>query len=724
MNSQRSASYNSLLIFYIAVCCILIGCAPKINIKTSPPSPIDNVIEEKIIKTEKSANTLNDISLSTIANTHTLTLSAANTLTYTVFKLSKPDRILIDLQELAVSPSLIDEDLRNELINNISCSAKEYNNEKFLRLEIALNQDVTYNASSSGNSLKIEIIPKAENLTPKNNADKPSAVNDKTIYINGISVSKTESDKISILSTADLKKYSTYTLKNPNRIVVDLPGIKSSLKNEQVENNGKIVDKIRIGASSNNLRIVVDLKGDKFPLYQVAQKQKILNIIFDDNGKKSVNKNEKNQVINERSATEEIAKKTDIEENTDDTKTKQYTGEKISLDFKDADIKNILRLIADISGKNIIISDNAKGKITLKLENIPWDEALDIILETNNLGKIITNTVTRIETREQIKKINEEKLLARKSEENIADLLVKSYDISYAKAADLSVFIKNMNVLSERGSVNSFVLTNKLTVQDIEENFNKIEKLISEQDIPTRQVLIEAKIVQSNPGYIKELGVKWGGTYQTSRNGGPINLAGAAAGNVVNLAGASNAAIQFGYIMDNYSLDLQLTALENDDKIKILSSPKILGLDNKEARIKQGVALPYLKLSEEGVTSTEFKDMVLELKVTPKITPANTIAVHIFVTKNQPSAQTGTGGEPGIDVREVETDLLIESAKTIVIGGIYETTNTRIIHKVPFFGDLPLIKRFFRYEKTEDQLQEMLVFLTVTVVNQPSLIEG
>jgi len=184
--------------------------------------------------------------------------------------------------------------------------------------------------------------------------------------------------------------------------------------------------------------------------------------------------------------------------------------------------------------------------------------------------------------------------------------------------------------------------------------------------------------------------VKWGGTYQTSRNGGPINLAGAAAGNVVNLAGASNAAIQFGYIMDNYSLDLQLTALENDDKIKILSSPKILGLDNKEARIKQGVALPYLKLSEEGVTSTEFKDMVLELKVTPKITPANTIAVHIFVTKNQPSAQTGTGGEPGIDVREVETDLLIESAKTIVIGGIYETTNTRIIHKVPFLVTSPL----------------------------------
>ncbi len=719
MNPKKSALYNSLLIFYSVLIIILIGCSAKSDIKTTQINPPENIIEEKISVPEVTSNALNDIELSTNGNTHTVLLSASSTLTYTVFKLSKPDRILIDLQDLTLTPELTEKNLNDNLISSITCAEKEYNNEKFLRLEIALTQDATYNASSSGNSLTIDIIPRLKNIS----MEKPSTSNDKDISINGISVSKTESDKISILSSNDLKKYSTYTLKNPNRIVIDMPGIKSSLKKREVDNNGKIVDKIRIGESSNNLRVVVDLKGDKFPLYQVSQQQKLLNITFDDNENKSLSDKKTAQDSKEHTVTEEISDKEDSEENTDETETKQYTGEKISLDFKDADIKNILRLIADISGQNIIISDNAKGKITLRLENIPWDEALDIILETNNLGKIVTNTVTRIESREQIKKINEEKLLAKKSEENIAELLVKSYDISYAKSADLASFIKNMNILSERGSVNSFNLTNKLTVQDIEENIPKIEKLINEQDIPTRQVLIEAKIVQSNPGYVKELGVKWGGTYQTSRNGGPMNLAGAANGSVVDLAGAANAAIQFGYIMDNYSLDVQLTALENDDKIKILSSPKILGLDNKEARIKQGVALPYLQQNEDGI-STEFKDMVLELKVTPKITPANTIAVHIFVTKNQPSAQTGASGEPGIDVREVETDLLIESAKTIVIGGIYETTNTRILHKVPFFGDLPLIKRFFRYEKTEDQLQEMLVFLTVTVVNQPSALEG
>lgn len=716
MNSKRETKYHFYVTAWVLGFILIFGCAAKSDIKAADTVPDQSAVEqpvsEPVSESQPDRNLLSAVTLSTSGDKHTVVLTAENAVTYTVFKLSQPDRILIDLQNVSPDPSLSMDSLKSDLVKGISCSEKEYEGEEFLRVEIALSGDVSYNASNIDNALQVELTAKTDSSPAKSVKESVSGENEPSdILLSGISVSANQNDKISIITTADLEKYSAYTLKSPNRIVVDIPGIKSDLKNRIIESNGKIVEKIRVGESSDKVRVVVDLAGDAFPLYQVSQHRKTLTVTF---GKTDAELVEKKPVVESSEST------VPEEKSTDETDVKQYTGEKISLDFKDADIKNILRLIADISGQNIIISDRAQGKVTLKLEDIPWDEALDIILETNNLGKIVTNNVTRIETREQIKKINEEKLLAKKSEENIADLVVKSYNVSYAKAADLAGFIKNMKVLSDRGSVNSFELTNKLTIQDIEENIPKIEKLIIEQDVPTRQVLIEAKIVQSNPGYVKELGVKWGGTYQTTRNGGPINLSGAADGNVVNLAGASNAAIQFGYIMDNYSLDLQLTALENDDKIKILSSPKILGLDNKEARIKQGVALPYLKLSEEGVTSTEFKDMVLELKVTPKITPADTIAVHIYVTKNQPSAQTGAGGEPGIDVREVETDLLIESAKTIVIGGIYETTNTRIVHKVPFFGDIPFIKKFFRYEKQEDQLQEMLVFLTVTVVDEPS----
>jgi type IV pilus assembly protein PilQ len=500
---------------------------------------------------------------------------------------------------------------------------------------------------------------------------------------------------------------------------------KSLLKKLTYHIGSPLIKRVRVGPKQDKVRIVIDLKGKKFPLYQIALEKNYLNVSIKEEEKVSYD------IKDEKTLDEEK------EPEPEKPEAEEYTGEKISLDFKDADIKNILRLIANISGLNIIVGEGVEAKVTLKLENIPWDEAFDIILETNNLGKVVTKNVTRIETMDRIKKVNEEKLLAKKSQENIEELVFKTIDVSYAKASDLAGFIKNLKVLSDRGSVTSFALTNKITIQDIALNVDKIEKLIKQQDVPTRQVLIEARIVQSNPSYVRELGIKWGGVYATTHNKDSINLGGAAGGggaaagagtSIVNLPAAagvgSGGAINFGYIGDNFALDLQLTAMENEDKLKIISNPRILGLDNKEARIKQGVALPYLKLSEEGVTSTEFKDAVLELTVTPKITPANTIALHIFVTKNQKSAQTGAGNEPGIDIREIETHLLVESGKTIVIGGIYETTKSHNIHKVPLFGDIPYLGYFFKSEKEEDLLTELLVFLTVTVVEQPESIKN
>jgi len=709
MNSQKATPYKFLFLL-ISIILILIGCVAKNDIKTSQTSNKTSPDQNEFV------NQLNDIKLTKLGNQNTVTLLANNSLTYTIFKLSKPDRILVDLQDLTTAPSLADKLFKNECVTNITWSDKQYNNEKFLRLEISLSTDMKYNASSKGNLLNINISPK-ENLLPKNSPSeeiskpKSNTKKNKTITLREINISKNENDKITIETSTKTNNYSTYTLNNPNRIIINLNETKNALKSNVIYNRGEIVNKIKVSESSNKLSVVVELTGDTFPLYQVSQQQQTLNITFE---------NKKISTATEDTTQKDINEK-DENIKDEDTEINNYTGEKISLDFKDADIKNILRLIADISGKNIIISDNAKGKITLKLEDIPWDEALDIILESHNLGKIVTNTVTRIETREQIKRINDEKLLAKKSEENIADLIIKSYSISYAKANNIASFIKKMGVLSERGSVNSFELTNKVTVQDIEENIPKVENLIREQDVATRQVLIEAKIVQSNPTFLKELGVNWAAALSGSIGAGGDNET---ISGLVDLGGVPNGLLNFGYISDTLALNVQLSALENEGELKILSSPKVLGLDNTEARIKQGVALPYLELSEEGVTSTEFKDMVLELKVTPKITAENTISIHVFVTKNQPSSQTGVGGEPGIDVREIETDLLIESAKTIVIGGIYETTTQTVTQKVPFFGDLPLVKRLFRFEQSKDELQEMLVFLTVTIVERPSKLEG
>jgi type IV pilus assembly protein PilQ len=504
-----------------------------------------------------------------------------------------------------------------------------------------------------------------------------------------------------------------------------------------------LIDRVRVGEKAGSMRFVLDFPGKDFPRYQIAQKGTALSVTLNPSSKRLavVEQAEQGQTVAEPPAEsgnegelEQKANSADMTATLED-EVLEYSGHKISLDFKDADIKNVLRLFADISGLNIIVSDNVKGNVTLKLDNIPWDEALDLVLETNNLGKVVTRNIMRIETREQIKRINEEKLQAKKSQEKIEDLVIETVDVSYAKSRDIVKFLKSMKgLLSERGSINAFEQTNKVTIQDIESNISRVVKMIKQQDIPTRQVLIEARVVQSNPSYTKEIGIRWGGFYDTTVRGGAaagaggadVALSGAAGlGNVVNLPApvgdGSGGGINFGYITDSLTLDVQLTALENDEKIKIISNPKVLALDNEEARIKQGVALPYLKLSEEGVTSTEFKDAVLELEVTPHITPESTIKLHVFVTKNQKSAQTGGGGEPGIDIREVETDILVESGKTIVIGGIYEDTKSKSVKKVPLFGDLPLFGRFFRNVRTEDQLSELLVFLTVTVVAEPSV---
>jgi len=516
---------------------------------------------------------------------------------------------------------------------------------------------------------------------------------------------------IEIIAEDGIKAYKSYVLRSPTRLVIDFPNSHPSVPIQSIPIYNRIVKRIRIAKRPNNVtRCVIDFTTKVSPLYGIEKKEKVLIV--------KIPIDQPKEIIEDIS----FDKRT--------KKTSELKKQKISLDFKDADLKNVFRLLSEVSGFNIIVGENVKGKITLKIDDIPWDEALDLILDMHGLGKIITHNIIRIETRETIKKINEEKLAAKESIEKLEPLVTETIEVNYAKAADLVAFIKGLKLLSERGSIQAFDLTNKITVQDIKSNVEIIKQRIKEQDIPTRQVLIEARIVQANPSFTREIGIRWGGTYQTTRHGGAaaggadINVSGTTGDNmVVNLPApvgpGSGGGIAFGYLTRHINLDVELSALEREEKVKIISSPKILALDNQEARIKQGVALPYLKLSEEGVTSTEFKDAVLELKVTPKITPNNTIRLHLFVTKNQKSAQTGAGGEPGIDVREAETDLLVGNGKTVVIGGIYETTQRRTVNKVPFFAEIPWIGRFFKNVRIENVKTELLIFLTTTIVEPP-----
>jgi type IV pilus assembly protein PilQ len=492
-----------------------------------------------------------------------------------------------------------------------------------------------------------------------------------------------------------------------------------------------------VGQDAQKVRFVVDFPVEVVPPFHVAKEGEKLVISV---GKTQYERIEEEKRVESKpektlpevkaevqpKGEEEKAEEEKAGEEKEKPKEQQYTGQRISLDLKDADLKNVLRLIADASNLNIIASDNVKGKITIKLKDVPCDQVLDIILDTNNLGKVKMGNILRIDTNAAIKEIEQARYEARSASIQMEDLITEIIDINYAKAKDLKKILEEeKHLFSDRGSAVADERTNKLIVQDVKKRVDAIRARVQLLDQPTRQVLIEARIVQANPTYTKELGIQWGGTYNTKSGDDKMTFKGIAGGKgqtpyVVNLPApvsqGSGGGINFGLITDSLTLDVALSALEKDEKLKIVSNPKILGLDNKECVIKQGVQLPYLKLSEQGVTSTEFKDAVLEIKATPHITSSGTVIIHLEIKKDQKSAQTGAGGEPGIDTRQAITDLMVEDGKTVVIGGIYEETVTHTLSGVPYFMELPLLGRFFRnkYEKLEKT--ELLIFLTVTVV--------
>lgn len=724
---------STLLIFSLV---LIWGCTANKDIMSEQSDAItasevlaeDTAPEQTTTTTVGAANTVSDIAVSEKNNGDSqVFLYSQSKLNYTIFKLSKPDRIIIDIPD-ATGRKIMDYNRETALISAIRSSVLSDKGSVYLRVEIFLKNAATYTAQSQASAIQIDIHKK--NSTYQAAFSSPG---DKPALVKVANTSIGKSNLVDLQLQNQIPRYHSYALTNPARIVLELENTVNQLNQRSISIDENYITKIRFGLMPKGLKIVFDINERQAPDFKIRQKGDTLSIAM---GVEAI-ETPSPAVQQDKAAApplpfaaaaqapaEEVAPETEKPVQKPEPASSIYTGEKISLDFKDADLKNVLRLLGDISGINMTIGSKVAGKVTLKLENIPSDEALDIVLINNGLDKTVTPQYTRIDTVEQIKKFNDDRAQAKRSHEQAEDTVIKTFSISYAQAGNLATFIKKMNVLTpNRGSVNYFDLTNKLSVSDIPDVIAKVEKIILEQDIPTRQVMIESRVVQSAPSWVKDMGIAWGGTY-TGHKGGDfatIPITGAAGnGQVVNLLGAANGAINIGYITDKYALDATLTALENEDKLKILSNPRILTLDNKESSIKQGVQLPYLKLNENGVTSTEFKDAVLEMKVKPKITAANTIAINIDVKKDQKSAQTGAGNEPGIDVRQITTDLLVESGKTVVIGGIYETTKSINVKKVPFFADLPLIGWAFRSKREEETLTEMLVFITVTIVESPN----
>jgi type IV pilus assembly protein PilQ len=425
---------------------------------------------------------------------------------------------------------------------------------------------------------------------------------------------------------------------------------------------------------------------------------------------------------------------------------RKYVGQRISLDFKDADLQNVFRIIAEVSNLNIITSDDVKGKVTLRLINVPWDQALDLVLQAKALGARQEGNVVRIAPLSALRTEERARLDAQKEVEKLKvslEAVTVTLPVSYTKAADLQPKIKDL--LSEGGKIQIDDRTNTIVIRDLQRNVEEARALIAKLDTATPQVLIEARIVEVDTSFSRELGVQWGGSWNNGNRtkigasgiqdstgaflpGEPVTNSGLtpfaattpAPNFAVNLPArfglGSGGGISFGILRDNLRLDLSLSALEASNKGRVISSPKVITIDNKEATIEQGTQIPYSTVSASG-TNTQFVDATLSLKVTPHITPDGGVIMKLEA-KNDSQGEVGASGQPAINKKKATTEVLVRDGETAVIGGILQISRREIETGIPWLSKIPVLGYLFRNENTNATNRELLIFITPKILKQ------
>lgn len=394
-----------------------------------------------------------------------------------------------------------------------------------------------------------------------------------------------------------------------------------------------------------------------------------------------------------------------------------YKGERLSLNFQSIEVRSVLQLIADFTGLNVVVSDQVGGEITLRLKDVPWDQALDIIMKTQGLDKRRQGNVLFIDKAENIRQREQDELQASLQIEQNIPLKTEIIALNYSDAGEMSTLLKSgsgeNSIMSERGNVTLDKRTNSLLVQDTPAKLEEMRDLINRLDVPVRQVLIESRIVTASDSFSHELGVAFGGG--NSNTSGNTTL-----GSDFDVSlGAASPAGTLGFnlakIIDGASLDLELSAAEVDDQAEIVASPRIITSNKRKARIEQGVEIPYEEATSSGATNISFKKAVLSLEVTPHITQDDRINMELSVSRD--SVGSTYNNVPSIDTREVETQVLVENGQTIVLGGIFEETVTSNNRRVPFFGELPVLGRLFSRDSKTNNKSELLIFVTPRILN-------
>ena len=420
-----------------------------------------------------------------------------------------------------------------------------------------------------------------------------------------------------------------------------------------------------------------------------------------------------------------------------------YVGEKLSLNFQNIDVRAVLQLIADFTGLNLVTSDTVQGNITLRLKNVPWDQAMDIILKTKGLSKRQTGNVILVAPTEEIAAREKLELESQKQIEELAPLRSEYIQVNYAKAADLAELLKSEDnsLLSIRGNVTIDERTNTLLVQDTADKLIQIRGLVTTLDIPVRQVLIESRVVVANDDFSKDLGVRFGinkNSSNVAQNGTVFSgtLSGASDQILdrdellqsdrlnVNLpasptdATPASIALAIAKLPFGNLLELELSALQQEGRGEVISNPRVITANQKEAYIEQGTEIPFLTASASGSTTITFKKAVLSLRVTPQITPDDRVIMDLTVTQDTIGQFINLLGSsvPSIDTQEVTTQVLVDNGETVVLGGVYRRETRDESQRVPFFGDLPYVGFLFKTTAAINEKQELLIFVTPKII--------
>jgi len=418
--------------------------------------------------------------------------------------------------------------------------------------------------------------------------------------------------------------------------------------------------------------------------------------------------------------------------------TPSYSGEELSLNFQDIEVRSVLQLLADFTDLNIVVSDSVSGKLTLRLKNVPWDQALDIILRTKGLDKRSSGNVVMVAPSGEIAAQEAAEREAAQKAIELEPLRTEFVQVNYAKATEVAAILKSDTggVLSERGSVTIDDRTNTILINDTSDVLGKVRNLVTRLDVPVRQVLIESRIVIATDDFNREMGVRFGVNRDTTADGDGVVLSGNSNGvasllngedlgidrfnvNLPSIGRAGSLGLAFAKLPFGTLLELELSAMQAEGRGEVISSPRVITANQREAYIEQGVEIPYLEAASSGAASISFRKAVLGLKVKPQITPDERIIMDLTVNKDTVGEVFGAGDTrvPSIDTREVNTQVLVANGETVVLGGIYEQTIIEQRDAVPFFGDLPLVGKLFQHNSSEDDKSELLVFVTPKIVN-------